>query len=227
MYSQESNDQFDGITIGTYQSKDYAGVGMNFWKNRIRVDVGIDILFTGKDILYIALSTGAYKHTGEFINETAEILSSHPDYDELLGQFSLSSILLAYGKPDAIWIRPFPEDELHRSTYATGSYPFDFVLIYKGFAVEYMARVVLTSDGYLMGCPNTSYMSISSWNPSREVDFAEIASYFSGTDSLTASNYPEFKPIQGVTSLQVEDFYENYKNSVYSECVKTPRDLWP
>lgn len=229
IHSQDSDDQMNGLYIDSYRIDGYAGVGLAFWKNRVRVDVSIDI-FSANDVIdYVSLSTGVYKHSGEGASENAEILSSHPDYQELLEQFSLSRIFLEYGSPKEIWVKPFPEDELHRSTYATGSYPFDFVIIYpdKGFAVEYMTRVKDENDGYLTGCPDTAYMKISSWNPERNPQFAEIATYFDGIDSLDASNYSEFKQIQDVTALSVGDFYELYKDLDYSECVKTPRDLWP
>jgi hypothetical protein len=228
-HSQSSDDQTNGIDIDGYYNNNFGGAWLVFWKNRVRVDVVISASFLRDAIHYIALSTGVYKHTGEYANESAEILSSHPDYDELLGQFSLPNILRDYGQPDEIWVKPFPENDNLPYTYRTGSAPFDFLLIYSddGFAVEYMAWVIVTDDGYLMGCPNTAYMKIASWKPDRKVDFAEMASYFSGTHSLSASNYFEFKPIQEVTLLQVEDFYENYKNPDFSECVKTPRSLWP
>lgn len=228
-HSQRSDDQLNSLSIYSHYNADYGGVKLVFWKNRVRVDIGIGVSFINDNIDYIGLSTGVYKHTGEGANESAEILSRHPNYDELLGHFSLSNILIDYGKPNEIWVRPFPEDELHRSTYVTGSYPFDFVLIYpdRGFAIEYIARVKDEGDGYLTGCPSTAYMKIASWNPERRFQFAEIAKYFEGTDSLSVSNFTDFKQLQDVTSIKVQDFYNQYKDSTFSECVKTLRDLWP
>jgi hypothetical protein len=228
-HSQKSIDQIDSINIDGHYNSDYGGARIAFWKNRIRVDVSIGVSFMNDDIKYIAFSTGVYEHVGEFANEAAAILSNHPDYDELLGHFSLPRILQDYGRPTEIWVMPFPEDELRRTTYATGGYPFDFLLIYpdKGFAVEYMAWVKDEDDGYLTACPDSAYMQIASWNPERNPQFSEIATYFEGTHSLSVSNFTGFKQIQEVTLLSPEDFYELYKNPGYSECVKTPRDLWP
>jgi hypothetical protein len=229
-HSRKSNNQINDFDLYGHFNNDYGGgARVIFWKDRVRVDVNIGASFVGNDIKYIAFSTGVYEHVGEFTNEAAAILSDHPDYDELLGHFSLPRILRDYGSPAEIWIMPFPEDELHRSTYATGGYPFDFVLIYpdKGFAVEYMARVKDEGDGYLTACPNTAYMNISSWNPKGNPQFSEIATYFSRTDSLSASNFAGFKQIQEVTSLGVKDFHELYSDPNYHVCVKTPRNLWP
>ncbi len=227
-HSQESEDQFDNLNIDSYRNGNYAGVGLVFWKNSVRVHIEFGVSLSDDEIENISLSTGVYKHTGIGANEGAEILAGHPDYDKLLGQFSLPRILLDYGKPAEIWVRPFPE-YLPDHPYASSSFPFDFVLIYpnSGFAVEYMARVKDKSDGYLIGCPNTSYTNLASWNPERKPQFAEIATYFAGTDSLGASNYSHFKQIQDATSLSVNDFYEHYKDTNFSECVKTPRSLWP
>jgi hypothetical protein len=229
-YSQKLGDQTDGLGIDGHYNDDFGSARLIFWKNHIRVDVGIDSLVTqNNQIEYIAFSAGVYEHSGEGVNEAARILSNHPDYDELLGKFSLPAILLDYGKPDEIWIRPFPVTDDFPHTYETGLSPFDFLLIYfdQGFAVEYMTWVEVIDDGYLMGCPDVSYMKVASWNPERKVDFAEIASYFSGTHSLSISNFSEFKQIQEVTLLSVEDFYNAYKDPGYDECVKTPINLWP
>jgi hypothetical protein len=228
MHSQESNNQLDNLNIYSHSTNDGGGVRLVFWKNRIRVDVGVGVSFKENDIEYISLSTGVYEHIGELGNGSAKILSSNPYFDELLGHFSISHIFLEYGKPTEIWVYPFPE-YLPDHPYSTSSYPFDFVLLYpdRGFAVEYIARVK-ESDGFLVGCPDTAYMEIASWNPTWEFGFAEISDFFEGsTDSINVSNSIYFRQIQDVTSMSVDDFYESYKNQSASECVKTPKDLWP
>jgi hypothetical protein len=229
MHSKESKDQLDNIKIDGQYDQDSGSAWLVFWNNRVRVDVILGASIIKNEIEYISLSTGVYEHIAENVDERALILSSHSDYNELLGQFSLPRILIDYGPPTEIWVMAFPEDELGRSSYTTGSYPFDFVLIYpeQGFAVEYMARVKDESDGYLTGCPKTAYMKVASWNPDKNPKFAEIATYFEGTDSLSSSNFFDFKQIQEVTSLNVGDFYEQYKNPNFGECVKTPKHLWP
>ncbi|MEW5827944.1 MAG: hypothetical protein AB1846_03570, partial [Chloroflexota bacterium] len=203
------------------------GANLTFWKDRTRVQITIGAYYLDNIIDHIEFSASVYVHSFEGTQEKVAIPPSHPDFDELVGQFSLSKILLKYGKPSEIWILPHPE-YLPDHPYTNSAYPFDFVLIYpnNGFAIEYIARVTERGD-YLVGCPNTSYIYLASWNPEKKKSFENMATYFRGTDSLGPSNHSSFQPIQDVTSVSVDDFYEHYKNPNFTECVETPRKLWP
>ena len=204
-------------------NKEDGGASIIFLENQTRVMVSIDAYLRDDIVNHIEFSASVFREEpGASIQ-----LESHPYFDQLLSHLSLTRILLNYGPPTEIWIRPFPQDDPdHR--YSESAYPFPFVLIYpnQGFAVEFIGRVKENGKD-LIGCPNVSYIAIASWNPEKKPSFEEIASYFHGGDSLQSGNLIFFRQLQEATTLSISSFYDKFKSSDATDCVSTPESLWP
>lgn len=227
--SQQSINQMNSMDVSGYLDDKKGGALLVFWENKVRVQISLGAVAAHQkeQIDHVQFSGSVYKHDEDTNgNEIAILLLQHPYYDYLLGSFSLHRILTEYGEPAEVWIMPFPVDNGY--SYDSGAYPFVFLLLYKdkGFAVEYISRVVEEAE-YLTGCPNVDYVHISTWNPEENKGLTDIAKYFSGTDSLSEANAAFFRPLQEVTSLGVREFYNIYKVSGANSCIQTPKRLWP
>jgi hypothetical protein len=220
--SSGSDDQTNNVNIDTFTHEDWKGTNFYFFENKVNVWISVEAKINQDRVERLVLLGQAM----QMFDGGAKKLFGDPYYDELLVNFSLSNVLEEYGQPEQIIIRPFPDDEGYPSPPA--QYTFDFVLFYpkKGFVAEYVAvRAAEGSD--FVGCPNKSYIAqISSWNPERSVSITEAVQYFSNLDGISEGNISEYKQLQDVTSLSLTDFYNVFRMSNSSDCVKTRKELW-
>jgi hypothetical protein len=92
--------------------------------------------------------------------------------------------------------------------------------------VEYVTiRAEEGSD--FVGCPTKSYITdISSWDPDKSLPISEAIKYFSSLDGISASNIGEYQQLQDVTTLSLTDFYNMFRMSNSSACVKSSKEMW-
>jgi hypothetical protein len=221
--SQEADNQINEISIHTSSNNDWVGTYLRFFENKVSISTSFVIHLNNDKVE----RTVFYGQAMQLMDVGAKKLFGDPYYDELLKSFSLSNILETYGQPEQIIIRPFPDDIGHPSPPA--EYTFGFVLYYpeEGFVAEYIAVRGESGDNFV-GCPTKSYAThFSSWNPSETISINESLEHFSNLDGISQVNISEYKNLQDVTSLSITDFYKTFKTSSSSECVQTPKKLWP
>lgn len=220
--SHTSDDQINNVNIDTFTYNDWSGTNLYFFENKVNVWISVEAKISDDQVERLVL----FGQGLQMFDGGPKKVFGNPYYDELLVRFSLSSILEENGKPDQIIIRPFPDDEGHPSPPA--QYIFDFVLFYpkQGFIAEYVS--VRAEDGNdFVGCPTKSYIThISSWNPEESIPIIEAIQYFSNFDGISEGNIGEYKQLQDVTTLSLTDFYNKFRLSNSSDCVKTPKELW-
>ena len=221
--SRKTDDQTNNINIDTFTNENSNGARMNFYENKVNVGIIFSAHVVDSKVEGITFSGQAL----QMIDIGAIKLFGNQYYDDLLKPFSLSTVLEIYGQPDQILIRPFPDHEGYPSPPA--GYTFDFVLFYlkQGFVAEYIA-VRAEAGSNFVGCATKSYITqISSWNPDESISMTEAIKYFSNLDGIYEANISEYKQLQDVTSLSITDFHNMYRISDSSECVQTPKELWP
>lgn len=220
--SHKSDDQRNNVTIDTFMYDDWSGTNLNFFEAGVNVWVRPMAKITGEQVERVVL----FGQGMQMFDGGAKKLFGDPYYDELLVNYSLSTILEEYGQPDKLIIRPFPDDEGYPSPPA--QYTFDFVLFYpkQGFVAEYVS-VRAEEGNNFVGCPTKSYITqISSWNPEEAISIAEAIQYFNNLDGILEVNISEYRQLEDVTSLSLTDFYNLFRVSNSSECVNTPKDVW-
>lgn len=133
--SREAEDQMNNISIDAFVDKDWLGASLRFFENKVNVSVSLASQITEGKVERVMF----FGQAMQLMDVGAKKLFGDLYYDELLQSFSLSTILEAYGQPDQIIIRPFPDDLGHPSPPA--QYTFSFVLFYpkQGFTVEYIS----------------------------------------------------------------------------------------
>jgi hypothetical protein len=135
--------------------------------------------------------------------------------------YSLPSILAAYGAPDEVWIaarRPIMPDEPYLA--------MELILLYSrlGFTVLYDEEEFVEGD-YVYACYQAleypHYPSLYIWSPGREI----------GTlTEVEAEIYPiglYVLPLKDATGLDIEAFYETFKDPNNTTCLETLAKLWP
>lgn len=133
--------------------------------------------------------------------------------------YHLSQFLVQYGKPDEIWIS---------SLYSNlgGPPPFELMLYYpqKGIFANFnsLENESEYGRGTIKACILHSPQLIL-WSPKKEISFQEILKiYYGGFEE-----YHPILPLDEATGMNIEQFYQSYKNSDVSPCFKTNRELWP
>jgi hypothetical protein len=219
-----SEKETDSVDISSHIEENWGGVSFAFWESRIRVNTSLTY-YSNKEhnVSQLIFTSGVFEHFGDLIGDNVRTLMVHPYYDELLGQFHVSSILTTYGPPSELLIRPFPTYPEHPDW----DYPFVFVLLYskQGFLVEYISARDETAENYV-GCPQKAHIDISTWYPDNPMSLKQAVQYFSGIYSIQKSNVDRFQSINEVSDMNIDDFYATFKDSNTDECVITPKSLW-
>jgi hypothetical protein len=140
----------------------------------------------------------------------------NPLNEQLLQAYRLPSILSIYKQPGNILI--FANE---------GWRYFELVLDYsdQGFVIWYSAP--LDSDGEnFLGCPEKTFVKLYLWTPDLTRTWAEGITG-SGDKSEIDSLNRDFRSLEDVTSMNVDEFYDAFVNTNNETCLETPKELWP
>ena len=139
---------------------------------------------------------------------------------DLAPNYFLPNLLESYGQPDEIWIRTFSKAERGIQNYTVD-------VFYKemGILVEYSTGEPLKEiDGKLQNCLIKEMDSpfLHLWSPeTQELSFHEAKKF------IDTTNLPDPKPLLEATGMDVETFYETFRNTATDACLETPKELWP
>jgi hypothetical protein len=140
------------------------------------------------------------------------------NYD-LAPNYSLPNLLKSYGQPDEIWVRTLPKAE-----WEIQHFIIDVFYEELGILAEYSSGDPMKEvRGNIQNCLVTEMDSpfFDLWSPeTHELSFQE-AKKFIDTRSL-----PEPMPLLEATGMDVQTFYETFKNPETDVCLETPKRLW-
>ncbi len=126
---------------------------------------------------------------------------------------TVSEILNNYGLPTEIWLNTWGY------TFGNNYYPFSVALFYPelGILVRYSDEHAKLVDGYVTGCPQNNSGTLWLWAPERELTFIE---------SLGKQRGQHHKPLEEVSEMDIETFYQTYLDPDTETCIETPAELW-
>jgi hypothetical protein len=129
--------------------------------------------------------------------------------------YLLHNLLSTYGPPEEVYIQAF-------SVTPSGSLPFYVELFYpqQGFTLSYNDKASLRDD-QIQVCIHDKF-SLSLWTPGSIETFNDLAR----VGNFPADELPLYRPLQEVTAMDVETFYDTFKNSDNPFCLETPAELW-
>lgn len=140
----------------------------------------------------------------------------------LAPNYYLPKFLETYGRPSEIWMQPFSQEEIGQQNFA-------FILFYadKGILVKYgivTPIVDVAIKEKLQVClegADSPFLFL--WSPEKnKMSFQDAKQKFIDTTYL-----PEPQPLLEATGMDVNTFYETFKNPDTNVCLETPKDLWP
>lgn len=137
--------------------------------------------------------------------------------------YTLAQILNTYGQPGEVWVRTFdrPRDM---------TLPFDLVLFYpqKGFMVRYRDNADLDGETVqtVRGCFQNLEYPPELWTstPHQQISFLEAAT---SAISFGLDEEKEYRPLEEVTTMDVELFFRRFSQPENLDCLETPASLWP
>jgi hypothetical protein len=138
----------------------------------------------------------------------------HPDYMDAFGiSFSLSSILIHYGQPSNVLLQIQPRVEINSPI----GYTLYLLYLREGFAVEYAG--VVSSEDPLIVCVFLEDYHLRSIG--LEIQDSKAMESLQG--ELLKQG---FLPIEEVTSMSRDDFYETFSSFENNQCIETSIDYW-
>lgn len=193
-----------GIVLITYPRDDL----------KIRINVGLHSKADRRTMKVVWISTYTLREleTGGY-----EEVYNAPAYNELLGAYTLNSILSKYGPPTEIWVRA--------DIYTTGTQEtFSITLLYPemGIFVRYN-MLAERLDDQIRGCPSHSFVEL--WLLSSD-DTSHYQDVLLSEDIHWEGNWLYTTPIQEAASMTVDAFYQTYKEPA-DKCLETPLNIWP
>ncbi len=168
---------------------------------------GYVILPVLEDIYPISL-----QHVYTIRNDIIDVIDIHITN---IPTYSLPQILDTYGKPEEVWV-------LTARKPREGNLPFDFALFYPQhrFMIDYSVQGPLQGDDILR-CPTLeASILLTTWSPEKEFTFAEVI------NRRIPRSATAFLPLETATGMTIDDFFQVFKETDNSECLKTPSELW-
>jgi hypothetical protein len=212
--------------VSTHYLNNVRSISSYFRQNGFRAIIDFGFIKKGDTLTRIhfrsELLYEEYDSTGEAIKSNA-FYGGHPFFKNLVGYYYLPQILKNYGKPSTVLAYPEWKDPDYPDNYVL---EFSFFIVYYdlGFSLEYIT-LQETSGNFFVGCPSKgAFINLTTWDPALKPTLKEIAAWSTGyrINELTIDQY---KPIEEVTSMSVEDFYKTFQNP--NACVRTLKKVWP
>jgi hypothetical protein len=230
-----------GITPGISNTKEARNILMplSSLSYRSHFDSGIGVIqpvFTEKDleivtdlgflsnadndlISRISFSAGVYREIPD-PNNPENLYPVPIDGSTPIGKkivyYMLSNILSENGRPSSVLIQT-----LARPVEDPDSGPFDMLLLYpdQGIFIYYGLNMRLSGTN-ILGCPENNYVKLELFPSGNAESFMEFIT------PLWGERLPYYKPVEEVTSMSLDEFYETFRQPT-DQCMVTPSNLWP
>jgi hypothetical protein len=133
--------------------------------------------------------------------------------------YSLAHLLSEQGIPNSVLIMTSGFSIYHPQTIGG----FEIILSYpeEGIWARYTTQVEFFVSGKVQGCPANAHIEMDLYPPGN-------ANAFSNSIGKTHPEISDgwYKPIQEVTSMSLQQFYETFRQPT-NKCIETPAKLWP
>jgi hypothetical protein len=139
------------------------------------------------------------------------------EFAEDLDNYLLSQLLTTYGQPSQVLLQTY--------LAPNGTYPFHLLLYYpeQGIMVRYID--LAERDGEILRfCPKQPGITLWLWSPERRMTIMDIAVI--GLEGFPEDEVAYFRPVDEVTEMSIERFYQTFAQPADDTCLETPADLW-
>lgn len=209
-------EQFSSLALS---SRFYDDVGGVFWRidtEGFFLNIIMDFTYDRKlvdkvESLRVTIDVTQSTNDGGF--ETAW---ENPINNKFLGRYRMPQVLIDHGEPEQILV--FANE---------GWRYFELILDYssRGFAVWYSAPLESSNDMFV-GCPSKFFFKLYSWMNEEHYAWAEGITGNSDDYEINSLNR-DFFLLEDSTLLTVGEFYKNFSSLQNSDCIETPKNIWP
>lgn len=178
----------------------------------------------GQQLERLTLFSNADFQNGKGLN--SKFLYSYNDKfsRQLLSYYTLQHILASYGPPSEIYFFTDENPDDIRGDYLE---PISLVVVdyNHGYLLNYLFPRQAVGN-YYIGYPSQWYeLSLTVWDPANKpADLSQAAIRNPG--EVTGITAREYKPLEKVSSLSVEEFYAAFKNPNYTGPIKIKAYIW-
>ncbi|MDH5508598.1 MAG: hypothetical protein OEZ02_15355 [Anaerolineae bacterium] len=178
------------------------------------------IPFVSSGVFAIEVKVPEYSYPHERLFTGFEVKDNIVTHINADADFSLAHLLTTYGKPAEVWIRLNPWGEPPPEIFLGIYYPE-----LNTFALFYNDTSSYSRYGYIYGCfddlslgYNYLQLEISSPGQGELLTWEEVAPF----------NIWDVQPsLEDAIGMDLDIFYETYKNPEKRPCFETPEDMWP
>ena len=163
-------------------------------------------------IRYVTVNLGSYKTVDFGDGPYYEYIFDNPVFYEYTKYYSLSNILSVYGQPEQVYVYVDPGRDMGFEDL----YHIQLNYSKSGFIVHYSMKLITETDCFV-GCPEESFIYLKLWTPGDESVESEENSII---------DYSDYHPLEEMTSLTIDEFFEIYKNPDSQNCLRTKEDFY-
>lgn len=225
-YGGFSETDFSMSGSGVDLTKNPGGFGISLTKDEVSISAGVTYYEINGVLEMLSLVTIPQKNQKHIYGNN--------NYSELIQYYTLPYLLNNYGVPSEVLVLAFPRDPFLHADYE----PFSFVVIYSeiGIMAEYISPTQWIGEmkelstpslwvgDIARGCPSQSILTLRTWDIKKNIPIKKIAS-IATSEGISETAYDYFKPIQDVTSMSINDFYEIFKDPKNTQCINVNSSL--
>ena len=217
-----SNQKTNNIFVAIQDFDQIGGFDLIYWENTIDINIDFSYYKNGQDATPKLFTLDSFamqdkNHSPNWMNSNASPIYGNAHFNQVLNHYTLPQILINLGRPSQVLLYTFREDS------DRPNFIFIVVLLYpeRGVYAKYtMPRE--TSSNTFIGCPSKANISIAVWSPQNPIPFDRVVEIMN-----SGGNMVSYISIDKATSMTLDEFYQNFKNPKYTDCIKTPINVWP
>jgi hypothetical protein len=139
-------------------------------------------------------------------------------FKQIFNNYTISTILSDFGKPQSILIRTYP------AAPEGGNIPFRILLFYpqNGILIKYEGIDKKVGEIFQV-CPQDTIIDIWLWNPSHTKSLVDIANK---NLDFTLEELSGYKTIEEITNMDIDKFYNAFNKNSSTICLETDSNKW-
>lgn len=142
-----------------------------------------------------------------------QYIFDNPYFQKYIKYYTLPNLLSNYGSPSIAYIGIDPAAQMG------GEDLYHLYLDYSksGWSVHFWMPLKRDGD-YYIGCPTQAFISLETWLPGDSAAESE--------NLARIKDYGIFRSFEDMTSLTLEEFYQQFKDPLNTKCLRTPMNKW-
>ena len=154
-------------------------------------------------------------------------------YAKVMNRWILTNMLTEFGKPDEIWVRSYETTLINSSPlYYYDEYYLILYYLDAGVAISYYGRSSKKDDTVYI-CPRDDALNLSLdlWSPEEHLSSLDVFSstwWFPKKFSDNFRNHvsKQYRSLEEAAGIDIDAFYETFREKDTQECLKTPAEMW-